>query len=94
MFENVAQLTPEQREEYAKRIASERVPITCDDCDTRFLIRVGELETRDEFRCPGCDELVKVDEEQAELILAFTSFGVLMTISNMMDDQDEDDDDE
>lgn len=90
MFENVSQLTPEQREEYAKRIASERVPITCDDCDTRFLIRVGELETRDEFRCPGCDELVKVDEEQAELILAFTSFGVLMTISNMMDDQNED----
>ena len=33
---------------------------------------------------------MKVDEEQAELILAFTSFGVLMTISNMMDDQDED----
>jgi len=91
MFENVSNLTPEQKEEYAKRIASERVPITCDDCDTRFLIRVGELETRDEFRCPGCDELVKVDEEQADLILAFTSFGVLMTISNMMDDQDEDD---
>jgi uncharacterized paraquat-inducible protein A len=91
MFENVSQLTPEQQHEYAKRVASERVPITCDDCDTRFLIRVGELETRDEFRCPGCDELVKVDEEQADLILAFTSFGVLMTISNMMDDQDEDD---
>lgn len=94
MFENVSDLTPEQKEEYAKRIASERVPITCDDCETRFLIRVGELETRDEFRCPGCGELVKVDEETAEIIIGMTSFGVLMTINNMIDDQDEDEDEE
>lgn len=94
MFENMLNLTEEQTDEYAKRVASERAQIICDGCETKFKIRVGDLELRNEFQCPECNEMVTVDDKDAEDIIDVAAFGVLMATSNLRDEQDEDEDED
>ena len=37
-------------------------PITCPQCSYRIMKTLGEYETQEDFRCPGCNLLIKVTD--------------------------------
>ena len=37
-------------------------PVTCPQCGYRIMKTLGEYEAQEDFRCPGCNLLIKVTD--------------------------------
>ena len=37
-------------------------PVTCPQCGYRIMKTLGEYEAQEDFRCPGCNLLIKVND--------------------------------